>query len=180
MNGRGTGRVILGVGESWGGLQALRYAVAEARRRGTTLDAVRTWRCPTVWPAPELSQLGRDLAADAEMRARRAFDNALGGIPTDVEVTLTVAEGLPGEVLVARADRDDDVIVVAVSRRSRHGLFERISVSGYCARHASCPVVAVPPPTLARQEQVRRLHREVQRLVDEAFDRSVGTGRGDD
>jgi hypothetical protein len=37
------GRVVVGVSRSLAGLQALRYAVAEARRRVAPLVAVRAW-----------------------------------------------------------------------------------------------------------------------------------------
>jgi hypothetical protein len=37
-------RVVVGVSQSLTGLQALRYGVAEARRRQVPLHAVRAWR----------------------------------------------------------------------------------------------------------------------------------------
>ncbi len=36
-------RVVVGVGDSLASLEALRYAVSEARRRGALLVAVRAW-----------------------------------------------------------------------------------------------------------------------------------------
>ena len=57
-------RVVVGVGESLAALQALRYAVAEARRRGWALRAVRVWQAGTPWHGYDVDLGRRPAGAD--------------------------------------------------------------------------------------------------------------------
>ena len=65
-------------------------------------------------------------------------------MPADVAVTFETPDSDPAVALVSLASQPGDVIVVGTGgghliRRLVHG-----SVSRYCTRHASCPVVVVP------------------------------------
>jgi nucleotide-binding universal stress UspA family protein len=78
------------------------------------------------------------------MLTRRALATALGGVPSDVAVTIETPESDPALALIALASEPGDVIVVGrcpgdLVRRLVHG-----SVSRYCTRHARCPVLVVP------------------------------------
>jgi len=95
----------------------------------------------------------------------RAFDEALGGLPPDLEVELTVVDGAVGPSLVARASNDDDPPVVGASVRRRWAAV-RFTVDRHCVRHASCAVVVVPPPVLARERGTRALRRAVRREAE--------------
>jgi nucleotide-binding universal stress UspA family protein len=143
------GRVVVGVEDSLAGLRALRVAVAEARRRGAALHALRAWTVslsragsPGVW-CDEL----RDVAAD---RVVAAFDKAMGGAPDDLEVVAGTLVGPPGKALVDYAHRDDDLLVVGATQGNRLLRLVRASVPRYCVAHAQCPVLVVPPDTFAR------------------------------
>ncbi|KAA2250997.1 universal stress protein [Solihabitans fulvus] len=147
-------RIVVGVDGGPNSLQALRRAVEEARSRGALVESVLAWTAPggelvdRRSPSPHLRQLW---TADAQERLRTAWDEALGGPPADLAVRLTVARGPAGWVLVAIADREDDLLVVGSGCR---GLLRRAlhtSVSRYCVARAGCPVLAVPPSRLARQ-----------------------------
>ena len=66
-------RIVVGVDTSLAGLRALRLAVAEARRRGAVLHAVRTYDFNPVWDTSLLfwyEEMAQD-AADTIVRARR-------------------------------------------------------------------------------------------------------------
>ena len=155
-------RVMVGVSESLAGLAALRYAVAEARRRGSVLHAVRAWQFAVAWRGDD-AELCRDgLALEAAMLVRRAFDNAMGGVPTDITIMATVREGVAGTILPALASRDDDVLVVG-GPSQRRWLLPR--VTRHCLRRASCPVIVVAPPVLARARHPRALVRQLRREV---------------
>ncbi|HEY3687288.1 MAG TPA: universal stress protein, partial [Streptosporangiaceae bacterium] len=76
----------------------------------------------------------------------RAFAEAAGGIPEDIDVTRRTTEGVPGHELVRVADRPDDLLVVG---RERHLALHRVlrgSAAGYCVDHAVCRVLVVPAP----------------------------------
>jgi nucleotide-binding universal stress UspA family protein len=151
-------RVIVGVDDSLAGLEAIRTAVAEARRRGAVLLAVRAWSLPSAGLGPSLAASSAHLwRQDAVDRLRAAFDAALGAMPRDVAVQVLTPQGGPAPALVSVAVRDDDLLVVGVGRQ---GWLRRVlagSVAAYCLAHAPCPVLAVPPHALARQLGRRRL-----------------------
>lgn len=164
MGGERQRRVIVGVQDSVAGLQALRRGVEEARRRGATLYAIRTvngaagrypgsamWQAePTVWVAEF---------------ARETLVKAMGGIPADVEVRSVALEAAAGPGLVGFADRDDDLLVVGDAQRSGIRRLWSGRVAHYCISRATCPVLVVPPPALARVDR-RALTRDLRRLVN--------------
>jgi nucleotide-binding universal stress UspA family protein len=147
-------RVIVGVSGSIGSLHALRRAVAEARMRDAVLWSVLTW-APRGGelsyrraPCTPLLRLWRDEAA---RQLRQAWDDALGGVPPDLNARLFVLRGTPGERLVATADRESDLLVVGAGTRGILGRLVKGSVSGYCTHRARCGVLTVPPSPVERQ-----------------------------
>jgi nucleotide-binding universal stress UspA family protein len=168
------GRVVVGVDASPAGLQALRWAVAEARRRGTELYAVRVWRfSSTAWQCGDVAQWRDEIECGAVGEVRAAFLEALGGVPADVRVMAVAAEGCVPEVLMAYAHHDDDLLVVGASTRRR---FRGAGVGRGCVRSASCPVVVVPPPALARSGTTRALARQLSRETEEFVNASTRRG----
>jgi nucleotide-binding universal stress UspA family protein len=168
-----TPRVIVGVDESLAGLRALRFAVAEARRRQAMLLAVRTWSTPLAWPPGPVEPVWvGEMAQQAEAEVHRAFATAMVKAPHDVDVRVASVEGAPGPELVRLADRDDDLLVVGSRQRTLFGRMWHGSTARYCVSHASCPVLVVPPHAMAKagseRALSRQLHREAQRLVDAA------------
>ena len=146
------GRVIVGVCGSPGSLQAMRHAVDLARDHHAELVLVLAWlppggevqaRCP---PAPELD---RDWRRAAESRLRTAFEEGLGALPADVLCSTQVVRGPVGPVLLAVANRADDVLVVGAGRRGAVSRLVHTRIAWFCIAHSECCVVAVPPPPLA-------------------------------
>jgi nucleotide-binding universal stress UspA family protein len=149
-------RVIVGVDDSLTGLAALRVAVAEARRRGLPLHALRarTSGIPCV----------------DEQLIDAAFISALGGRPWDVEIYTEVANGTIRGEIAASATHPGDLIVVGNSGRGMwHALWSG-SVSRSCLREARCAVLAVPAPELARTAHRHRWWRRRQRDLWEEFE----------
>lgn len=146
-------RVVAGVSGSPGSLQALRYAAAMARSDNATLVAVLAWVPPggdladRRAPCPQLRTIWKRSAWE---RLWHAVDLAIGGPPADVEFTPEVVRGEAGGVLSDFARQPGDVLVIGAGRR---GGLRRTAckVSKYCLGHASCPVIAVPPPELAAE-----------------------------
>jgi nucleotide-binding universal stress UspA family protein len=154
MDTSNAGRVFVGVSGSLAGLQAVRHAAAEARRRDGVMYAVRAYRCS---PAARRDAVLDTAAADIA----RVFLQAFGGMPPGVTVKLVLDEGAPGAVLTAAADRADDLIVIGGAGPRR--LFGRrhAAIVRRCSRDAACPVVMVPPPELVRRHRPGRLAHDV-------------------
>ncbi len=55
------------------------------------------------------------------------------------------------------ACRPGDVLVVGAGRRGALARLAYPAVSRYCLAHAQCPVIATPPPALARELSRGRL-----------------------
>jgi nucleotide-binding universal stress UspA family protein len=159
------GRVIVGVAATIAGLQALRRAVDEARRRGVPLHAVRAWQFPSNWNGVDAARWRQETADEARAELREAFALAFGAVPTDVAVRPVIVEGAPHRVLVAQADRDSDLLVVGVHARRHPWL--AMGFGQYCRRHAGCPVLLVPPPELARTGRTGALARRLRRETEE-------------
>ena len=151
--------VVVGVSRSFAGLQALRFAVAEARRRGCPVLAVRVWLMAQAWRSVCAESWRKELGEEARDYTLGTFDAALGGLPDGVDVRVLPREGVVGPTLVASA-ASDDLLVVGGARtilRYTHSP----QVTRYCVRHAHCPVVVVPAPDLARV--AGRLSRAIAR-----------------
>ena len=156
MGGQAAGRVIVGVDDSLAGLQALREAAGIARQRGMEVLAVRACRrlpagaCFDCWPVA-----GRypfmppsPLPDVSEQLVRKFVDHALGeamgGIPRDVPVHTLISHERPYRALAEAALHEADLLVVGMSRHHPWWPF-RHSPGRYCAAHAICPVLIVPP-----------------------------------
>lgn len=136
-------RVIVGVDDTLTGLAALRTAVAEARRRGVPLHALRA-------RTTGIPCIDKDLI-DA------TFITALGGRPWDVEIHTEVVDATIRSAIADSATHPGDLIVVGNSGRGMWHAFWSGSVSRSCLREACCAVLAVPAPELART--AHRHHR---------------------
>jgi nucleotide-binding universal stress UspA family protein len=169
----GVRRVIVGASGSPGSLRALRHAEDLARRSNAALTAVLAWVPPggelaARQPCPTLVRLWEDAAWQ---RLWAALEAAWGRIPADLSVQPVVQRGQPGQVLVALACRLDDLLVVGAGRRGMVAWPSRGRVSRYCVAHAQCPVLAVPPATLAQEGRglhgwaLRRRGMDVEQIL---------------
>jgi nucleotide-binding universal stress UspA family protein len=160
--GAGTGTIVVGVDGSAGSDAALRWAVAEARLRGSRLRVVHAYQLPHV-PLTEVgvgaaggmalptvfTEDGERLRRAVEAQARRVLDEALGrldgGSTEGLEIERVAAEGPPAQTLID-ASRGAELLVVG--SRGRGGFLGLLlgSVSQQCAHHPPCPVVILPPP----------------------------------
>ena len=147
-------RVITGVSGSAGSLQALRYATEMARHHDAALMPVLAWvppggemadrRCPCRELREAWTRAGWE-------RLWCAVELAIGGPPTGLQFLPRVVRGDPGQVLTQTAAEPGDVLVIGAGRRgfARRALACR--VTRYCVGHAVCPVISVPPSSLAEQ-----------------------------
>jgi nucleotide-binding universal stress UspA family protein len=157
-----SGRVIVGVSGTPTSLQALRVAVAEARRSRARLVAVTAWTPPggeiayRRAPCPPLLGVWEDEAA---WRLRNSFDEALGGVPKDLPVELVVIRGEAGPALVDTADGPEDMLVVGAGARGTLARLFHGATARHCVGHACCRVLTVPTPELLKELPRHQRHR---------------------
>ncbi len=136
-------RIVVGVDGSESSIESLRWAVAQARMTGATLDVVTGWEV-SAFAYPVIGAddpVGYDPLLTARAVAEAAVSAAFEGDP-DVPITISVVEGHPAPVLVESAAEADLLVVGS----SGHGAFIGMllgSVTAYCTQHAPCPVVVV-------------------------------------
>lgn len=164
------GRVVVGISADVAGYQALRYAVTAARDRQAPLLVVRVYN----GRSPGSAQWGATLAEAAMDDVHAAFQATFGGPPRDLSVQMLCREGVTGAALTAAADRTSDLLVIGGSGTHRLSRLWSGAVARYCARHAVCPVVIVPPPALARSGRTSRLAKATASGAEEFLRTSAG------
>src|SRR6266542_2623735 len=108
----------------------------------------------------EARRLGRQRCASS---GRRTPGSALCHWATRTWLTFA------SRSLVGFAGHEDDLLVVGAGAQGRWRHWWHGSVSGYCVRHARCPVLIVPLPEFARTMRRARLPRRPGGL-DELLD----------
>lgn len=137
--------IVVGVDDSDASVAALVFALTEAVRRGSAVEAVTAW----YFDNPFNLENGAQLAAEVERRARHMQERAvLRARERVVEVPpvsqVVVREEFPAQVLL-RAAQDAAFLVVGHTQH-RPVVLDRLlgSTSRDCLRHATGPVVVVP------------------------------------
>ena len=142
MNG-----VVVGVDGSPGSVTALRFALEEARLRGTTLHVVGAWQVPALAYAEGAGASMGDLGAELNTGAGKAIDDTLDGVDVrDVPVEQHVLEGHPARVLLD-AGAGADLLVVGSRGLGGFARMMLGSVGQEVTHHATCPTVIVPTPS---------------------------------
>jgi nucleotide-binding universal stress UspA family protein len=136
------GRIVVGVDGTPASIEALQWAVQEAARRGSDVEAVGVWEVLTVSVPGVVAPVVTD-----EGQAADRFSTLLAVIETvgepGLKVTPRVEEGAVGPVLVHVAADADLLVIGSRGLGTVRGLVG--SVSQYVLRHAPCPVVVLPP-----------------------------------
>lgn len=136
--------IVVGVDGSAPSVEALRWAVRQARSTGASLRVVTAWAFPeepTPFDIVPDVPLPPDQLAQVEARLE-AMVGETGARASGLPVTTEVISGHAASVLVEAA-RHAELLVVG--HRGRRALAEVLlgSVSEHCVRHATCPVVVV-------------------------------------
>ncbi|WP_051466115.1 MULTISPECIES: universal stress protein [Pseudofrankia] len=130
-------RVVVGIDGSSASVSALRWAAAEARRRGARLSVVVAYRHDIMLQPPR--------GSDAWHGARDVLDRALlaAGVDPD-HVEAHVIDGSPAASLVAVSHRADLLVI----GHQEHGPLSRTLLGAVNTDRDTffrCPVVVVPP-----------------------------------
>ena len=140
------GAVVVGVSMKSGSPAALKWGLAEARRRGCPMVALTVFRATasagTLRPTPARGADNSDAMARAALAdVRRLVHVALGEhCETAFDVQLAAVRGARKEVLV-RVSGDADLLVIDGSSVDPEPVF-----ASYLLRNAQCPVVVMPKP----------------------------------
>lgn len=134
--------IVVGVDGTPTAQTALTFAMREARLRGSALDVVTTWMWDVDSGNPSLG-IPSDIARRVRAAQDIAISSALAATAAPPVITRHVIEGAAGEELV-RVARNADYLVVGSSHKNVLKRALLGSVSQYCVRHATCPVVVVP------------------------------------
>ena len=135
------GTIVVGVDGSAEGDRALRFALAEARLRGSEVRAVHAWAMPYYeYPIPldDVSSGARALLDDA---VDRVVAGEAEAVPTIARVT---SQGQSAAVLIDES-RHADLLVVGSRGHGELASLLLGSTSMQCAHHARCPVAIVRP-----------------------------------
>jgi nucleotide-binding universal stress UspA family protein len=156
------GVIVVGVDGSEGSLAALRWALAEAQLRGSSVRVVHAYHSP---PLP-VSEAGVGAAGGigipavftdnwdqvhqaVESEAANLIEHALREADADsfdgLEIERSAVEGPAARTLIAEAKGAELLVVASRGRGGFVGLLLG-SVSQQCALHPPCPVVILPPP----------------------------------
>jgi nucleotide-binding universal stress UspA family protein len=156
------GTIVVGVDGSPGSDSALRWALAEARLRGSRVRVLHVYELPRI-PVTDaglgvaggmatpvaVGDDGERLRNAVETEARALVDAAVRGAGADalegLEIDRVVTQGPPAATLIESA-RTAELLVVG--SRGRGGFLGLLlgSVSQQCAQHPPCPVVILPRP----------------------------------
>jgi nucleotide-binding universal stress UspA family protein len=140
------GKIVVGVDGSAGSRDALRWAFAEAKLRGASLEVVIVWQYPITASLPTFGAMNTPDDFEVDARSTLLAILADEGISAEapIPVSTLVAEGNPARALLDASEGTD--LLVVGSRG--HGGFTGVlvgSISQQCVHHAKCPVVVVHP-----------------------------------
>ena len=126
--------IVVGVDGSESSREALKWAVAEAALRATTITAVSAWK-----PSKSAGSVTRLPPNDDESIARTALAAETTALANaDLPIANELVKGKATKVLTA-ASADAELLVVGSSAHGRH----LGSVALHCVREANCSVVVV-------------------------------------
>jgi len=145
-----TRRYVVGVDGSAASIEALRWAVEEARAHGGgDIRAVLVWSLPYVGlatgMAPEPYGLPETKLVEQEAQQRLASSIEALGDTSPAVLRGELLEGQPAGVLRELSHEAD---LVVVGSRGHGGFSELMlgSVSAQVVRHAHCSVIVIRPP----------------------------------
>jgi nucleotide-binding universal stress UspA family protein len=153
----GDHRIVVGVDGTDGGRRALRWTLHEAAQRGSTVQAVMSWR----WDTAEPTQPGDQARRSAEATLASEIAAQVAAVPASAQVSVAteVVEGRAADVL-CQAAQEADLLVLGSHGHDRVYHTVLGSTAQECVEHAECPVVVIPegwrvptraaPPVLVR------------------------------
>lgn len=130
--------IVVGVDGSAASIDALRWAVHQAKITGARLEVIAAWEVPwTIMVSP--TKADDDYLRDVRERIDPAIQEGLSDAE-GVDVTVRVIEWDSAAALISAA-AGADMLVIGSHRYGTMKGMHLGSVASYCAHHASCPVM---------------------------------------
>ncbi|WP_371477471.1 universal stress protein [Kitasatospora sp. NBC_00315] len=143
MSSGGNQRIVVGMDGSPASENALRWAIAQARLTGGTVQAVTAWEYPAFygWVGAVPVSDGFDPQELATRTLAETVAEVAGAEPP-VKVSQAVIPGNPARVLL---DAAEGAALLVVGSRGLGGFSGAVlgSVSRHLTEHAPCPVVVI-------------------------------------
>lgn len=135
-------RILVGVDGSDGSLRAVRWALAEARRRGDSVEVLHCWHVPYYGDMSGMAPYPIDVMDESAKAVLAQVLAAVADEAKGVEITGRTESGNAATALI-EASAGADLLVVG--RRGHGGFLTLVmgSVAQQVASHAHCPVVIV-------------------------------------
>lgn len=135
----GTG-IVVGLDGSQQSKDALHWAVRQAKKQGSAVQAIAAWHHPVQFGYPRVFP-DREL----EEQAQKWVDDAVAEVSKDepdCEVQTKIQRGHPPRVLL---DASETAEMLVLGHKGRGGVAGMLlgSVVLQCVQHASCPVVVI-------------------------------------
>jgi nucleotide-binding universal stress UspA family protein len=134
--------IVVGVDGSDASKDALRWAARQAKRDNTPLRVILAWHIPnTFYGGGVPGAIERDLEGESQATLDEIIAEVVGA-DGPADVTAHAIEGHPAPELV-KASQTAELLVVGHRGRGAFAGMLLGSISDYCVRYASCPVVVV-------------------------------------
>jgi nucleotide-binding universal stress UspA family protein len=141
----GRGFIVVGLDQTPASRAALDFALREGLLRRVGVEVVTAWLWNTPYEGLPQARTVQEGQAAAEQLQDESLKRAVDGLPARPVIAREVVHEYAGRALVARSE-GALMLVVGSRRRSSGPRSMTSSVSWYCARHATVPVVVVPDP----------------------------------
>jgi nucleotide-binding universal stress UspA family protein len=137
-----TGVIVVGIDGSDASLDALRWALAEARRRGDRVEVLHCWHIPYYGDVSGMMPIPGGVMEEA---SEAIVAEALATVAADAEGVALSGRTVQGSAARALIDASATADLVVVGRRGHGGFVGLLmgSVATQVAGHAACPVVVV-------------------------------------
>jgi nucleotide-binding universal stress UspA family protein len=165
--------IVVGVDGTPASQAALVFALREGARRGGAVEVVTAWAFQGPYEEVAGSESIEQLRAHAEHTQDETVTAALRRIDAQPVVSRSVVQGSPGPVLLAASRAADYLVVGSAHKPAPHTnamtapatRFQLGSVSQYCLRHATIPVMVVPVPARLAKHRTKLTESDNQDIV---------------
>jgi nucleotide-binding universal stress UspA family protein len=134
--------IVVGVDGSEGSVEALRWAVSEAKLHGAKLRAVAAWEFPYMYGEGAVLLPLDQIEAETRDRLDKTIHDTITDPAVRDQIDQAVISGHPSSILEVESKTSDLVVVGARGHGGFVGLLLG-SVSDQIVKHAHCPVVVV-------------------------------------
>jgi nucleotide-binding universal stress UspA family protein len=138
----GPKRILVGVDGSDGSMRALRWALAEAGRRGDSVEVVHCWHVPYYGDMSGMAPYPVEVMDES---AKALLASVLSSVADDARGVELSGRTVSGNAATALIDASAGADLLVVGRRGHGGFLTLVmgSVAQQVASHAHCPVVIV-------------------------------------